>query len=174
MKLIRLINYIKVKVYRNTTFNGPFVSDEEDYATLYARYKKGFHPSIEEVQKYDKYQLAMRFWELRRLVGGGPITTRIRLSKEARRYRQFYKPKVLKKKVYKRRFLKAYACCDVQTLLSIFGASRNDFKRIIAGINGFCVKNYVVLGTFMLRKFDLVASHLLIVNYVELLTDKAP
>lgn len=144
MRLIRLINSIKNVLRLSPKY---FISyePEEDLEELYARIRKGFYPTAEEIQKYNKYELVMRYWRLRKLAGPGPITSLKRLRRETRSIRRSFRTIVYKKKEYRRRFLKAVIYYDVQTLLSIFGASRKMFRRIIADINYSSSTTYFVV-----------------------------
>lgn len=106
--VIRLINYIKNATKLSPTYTGPFDNtEEEEREALYERIRKGFYPTPEEVQKYNKYELVMRYWTLRKLAGLGPITSLRRLRYETRRIRRAYKKVRYRKREYRLRFLKA-------------------------------------------------------------------
>jgi hypothetical protein len=107
-KVIQLVHYVKNVTNLSPIYTGPFDNtDEDEREALYERIRKGFYPTPEEVQKYDKYQLVMRYWILRKLAGLGPITSLRRLRYETRRIRRAYRKRRYRKREHKLRFLKA-------------------------------------------------------------------
>jgi hypothetical protein len=131
MYLIRLINTLKNFLRLSPIYKIDLSPSEEETEELYARIRKGFYPTPEEVQQYDKYQLVMRYWILRKLAGRGPIKTFLQLRRATRRVRRAFRSFIYREKEHKRRFLKAFIYYGVQTLSSTFLASRRIFLTII-------------------------------------------
>jgi len=108
MYLIRLINTLKNFLRLSPIYKIDLSPSEEETEELYARIRKGFYPTPEEVQQYDKYQLVMRYWILRKLAGRGPIKTFLQLRRATRRVRRAFRSFIYREKEHKRRFLKAF------------------------------------------------------------------
>jgi hypothetical protein len=138
MNIIHILNKIRknlplYKRYSSFVRTRPY-TEEEMIALGLIKRRKGFNPTPEEIQKYDKYELAMQYFRRRKAQRWMVPATIRNLRRRVRRFRRMYKSVALQLKDFKRKFLKAYIYYVIQTLLSKIYSSRKNIKRIIAVI----------------------------------------
>jgi len=135
MNIIHILNKIRknlplYKKYSSFVRTRPY-TEEEMIALGLIKRRKGFNPTPEEIQKYDKYELAMQYFRRRKAQRWMVPATIRNLRRRVRRFRRMYKSVALQLKDFKRKFLKAYILLrNSNVIKQDILPSRKNIKRI--------------------------------------------